>query len=244
MKHLLFLMILCYSFVGIKAQNTIFYDAYITNRMDLWKIEMDKMELECQAENDMDMIFDLTLAQYGYIAYCMAMDRKKMAKDYVLKAVQNAERMLQYDPGWARAHALRGAIYGYEAGQAPYKAFILGTRAIKEVDRAFEIDPANPYIWMEQGNINLYKPRIFGGNKNDAIKDYLKAIELFEKDPLFVESNWLYLNTLLGLARAYNRTDRIKRADQSYQKILEVEPEFKWIRDDVYPKFRKKYFKE
>ena len=201
---------------------------------------MDKMEQEYQGAN-MEVLFDLTIAQYGYIAYCMAIDQKKLASDYVKKAKLNAEIMLDHDPKWARAHATRGALYGFEAGQAPYKAIVIGPRANKEVDKAMVLDPANPYIWMEKGNIDLYKPKIFGGNKHDAIKYYLKSVELYEEDTQLTEKNWLYLNTLMGLAAAYVKTGHIKRADQTYLKILEVEPDYIWIRDDVYPKFREKF---
>ncbi len=243
-KRMILCILLCSFVIGINGQNAKLYDAYISSQMDLWKIEMDKMEQEYGTGINMEMLFELTIAQYGYIAYCMAMDQKKMVKDYVKKAGVNATRMLDHDPKWARAHATRGAIYGFEAGQAPYKGIVLGVRAIKEVDKAMVLDTANPYIWMEKGNIDLYKPTIFGGNKHEAIKYYLKAIELYEADPQEIENNWLYLNTLNGLASAYVRTDRIKKADRTYRKILEVEPGFKWIRDDVYPKFRRKYLNQ
>ncbi|MFC2129344.1 tetratricopeptide repeat protein [Bacteroidota bacterium] len=241
-KRIILFILLCSFFIGISAQNAKLYDAYISNQMDIWKTEMDRMEQDYLTEKNIDNLFDLTLAQYGYIAYCMSMDQKKMATDYVEKAKQNAETMLEYDSKWARAHATRGAIYGFEAGQAPYKGIVLGTRAIREVEEAMVLDPVNPYIWMEKGNIDLYKPTIFGGNKHDAIKFYLKAIELFEQDPGLTEKNWLYLNTLNGLARAYVKTDRIKKANRTYLKILELEPDFQWIRNDVYPKFLEKYF--
>lgn len=240
-NKMILLLILSSFFLGLNGQNVKFYDAYISDQMDLWKIEMDKMEQEYHEEKNMDILFDLTIAQYGYIAYCMSMDQKKKAKNTVEKAKHNAETMLEYDSKWARAHATRGAIYGFEAGQAPYKGIVLGIRAIKEVDKAMNLDPMNPYIWMEKGNIDLYKPSIFGGNKHDAINYYLKAIKLYEQDPELTEKNWLYLNTLAGLASAYVKTNRIRKADRIYRKILEVEPGFKWIRDDVYPKFREKY---
>lgn len=241
-KAIALLTILFIILPGVLAQEAVFYKAYVSNQMDSWKAEMDKLDEEVQAESSMDVVFELTIAQYGYIAWCMAVDQKKQAREYVIKARDNAERMLAYDSKWGRAHATRGAIYGFEAGQAPYKAIVLGGRAIREVNMAMLLDPDNPYIWMEKGNIDLYKPSIFGGNKNDAVRYYLKAIELFEEDAENLKENWLYLNTLIGLAEAYRRTGRIKRADKTYRKILEIEPAFNWIRDEKYPAFRKKYF--
>jgi len=203
---------------------------------------MDRMERKLGSDENYKALLDLTIAQYGYIAYCMSVDQKKKAKEYVLKAEVNAKKMLEHDSKWARVHALLGAIYGFKAGQAPYKAPVLGIRAMKEVNKAFVLDPKDPHIWMEKGNIDLYKPAIFGGNKHDAIRYYLKAIELFENDSDKIGESWLYLNTLSGLATAYVRTEQIKKADQTYQKIIDLEPDFTWIREDVYPEFRKKYF--
>ncbi len=238
----LFQLILIISLASAQGQNSTFYDAYVSNRMDLWKTHMDGMEKQYESDQNYEVLFDLTVAQYGYIAYCMSMEQKKKAKEYVLKAEANAKKMLKHDPKWARVHAVLGAVYGFKAAQAPYKAPFLGIRAMREISRAFDLDPEDPHIWMEKGNVDLYKPAIFGGNKHDAIHHYLKAIELFEEDPVRIEKSWLYLNTLSGLAIAYTRTDQIKNADQTYRKIIEFEPDFKWIADDVYPKFRKKFF--
>ena len=202
---------------------------------------MDDMEKRYNSSRSYDLLYDLTIAQYGYIAYCMSTGDKQKAKEYVLKAENNANKMLNYNQKWARVHALKGAIYGFKAGQAPYKAPVLGVRAIREIAIAFELDKGDPHIWMEKGNIDLYRPAIFGGDKKDAIKFYLKAIELYEADPIKLENNWLYLNTLSGLASAYVKMKQIKKANKTYQKILQIEPDFEWIRDDVYPSFRKKY---
>lgn len=238
---LLIQLFLFTSFAFVQGQNGEFYTDYISGEMDHWKSKMDKMELAYNADGSYELLFDLTIAQYGYIAWCMSTGEKQKAKEYVQKAEKNADKMLQYDIDWARAHALKGAIYGFKAGQAPYKAPILGIRAINEIAIAFDLDPEDPNIWMEKGNIDLYKPTIFGGNKRDAIKFYLKAIELYEMDSLQTENSWLYLNTLSGLASAYIKTRQIKKANRTYQKILQIEPDFEWIRDDVYTDFRKKY---
>lgn len=241
-KTLLIYLFLIIGLAAAQGQNKDFYDAYILNRMDLWKSHMDRIEKEYSRNQNDEVLLDLTVAQYGYIAYCMSMEQKKKAKKYVLKAEANAKMMLKHDPSWARAHAVMGAIYGFKVGQAPYKAPVLGIRAMREVNKAFDLDPNDPHIWMEKGNVDLYKPEIFGGDKHQSISHFLKAIELFEKDPDSIGISWLYLNTLSGLATAYIRTDQIKKADKTYRKIIEVESDFKWMKEEVYPKFRKKYF--
>ncbi len=240
-KILLIQFFLCTVFTMTHAQNSEFYAAYISGEMEHWKQNMDDMEERYYSSRSNELLYDLTIAQYGYIAYCMSTKKKQQAKEYVHKAEKNADKMLSYNNDWARAHALKGAIYGFKAGQTPYMAPIFGSRAIREIAIAFELDPGDPHIWMEKGNIDLYKPAIFGGDKKDAIKYYLKAIELYEMDSVKLENNWLYLNTLSGLASAYIKTKQIKKANRTYQKILGLEPNFEWIRDEVYPEFKRKY---
>jgi len=242
MKKIILIQFFLFSvFAMTQGQSSEFYNAYLSGEMDIWKRTMDDMEKRYNSNQSYDLLYDLTIAQYGYIAYCMSTKDKRKAKEYVLKAEKNANKMLNYNEEWARVHALKGAIYGFKAGQAPYKAPVLGIRAVKEIAIAFELDTGDPHIWMEKGNIEFYKPAIFGGNKKDAIKFYLKAIELYEEDPVKLENNWLYLNTLSGLSSAYVKTKQIKKADKTYQKILQIAPDFDWIRDDVYPAFKKKY---
>lgn len=240
-KILLIQFFLFTAFVMMHGQNSEFYSAYISGEMDHWKRTMDAMEERYNSGRSYELLYDLTIAQYGYIAYCMSTKEKKKAKEYVRKAEKNADNMLSHNNDWARVHAVKGAIYGFKVGQAPYKAPILGIRAIKEIAIAFELDPGDPHIWMEKGNIDFYKPAIFGGDKRDAIKYYLKAIELYEMDSIKLENNWLYLNTLSGLASTYIKTKQIRKANSTYQKILSIEPDFEWIRDDVYPEFKRKY---
>ncbi|MCF8225815.1 MAG: hypothetical protein K9J30_08040 [Bacteroidales bacterium] len=51
----------------------------------------------------------------------------------------------------------------------------------------------------------------------------------------------MHLNTLSDLADAYIESELFADANRVYLKILEAEPEFAWIRDEVYPAFRRKY---
>ena len=230
-------------FIPTSAQslNEQIYSCFISGNMEEWSRVMTEMEGVWESTHSIEMLYDLTVAQYGYTAYSLSIDKKEMAKKIVLKAEENAKYMISKNPEWARAHALMGAIYGFKVGMEPYRVFKFAHRAFDENKLAFELDPHDPQIWMERGNIDLYKPSIFGGDKSEAIVYFTKAIELYEKDTAQLMKNWLYLNTLNGLASSYRKTGRIRKADETYVKLLHVEPNFVWIRDEEYPKFRKKY---
>jgi len=217
------------------------YDAFITGEMDDWVHTMDEMERRWELTRDMKHLYALVEAQYGYIAYLIAEKEKKTARKLVKVAEDHLEGMIEYDPGWARARAMLGAVYGFKVGLDPYKAVVFGMRSFEENNLALELAPDDPQVWMEKANIELYKPSIFGDNSEEAMKMYQKSIRLYEEDPDQLKDNWLYLNAIIGLASAAVEAGEYATANDAYQKILRLEPEFKWIRDEVYPEFRAKH---
>lgn len=222
-------------------QNERIYIAYISGEMGDWLVAMNEIEDSWENTGSMQTLYELVVAQYGYIAFLIAEKQKKEARVYVKKAEANIELLIEYKEDWARAHAMLGAIYGFKVGLDPYKAPVLGLRSFDENKYAFELAPEDPQVWMEKANIELYKPSVFGNNAPEAAEMYAKAAELFEKDIEGLKHNWLYLNTLSGQATAHIKAGQYKKANATYQKLLKFEPNFKWIRDEVYPEFRKKY---
>lgn len=79
-----------------------------------------------------------------------------------------------------------------------------------------------------------YAPPAVGGSKKEAIKSYSRAIELLETDMKKIH-RWLYLNTLVGLAKSYRETGNRPMAVITLRKALEFEPEFKWVKERLLP---------
>ncbi len=94
---------------------------------------------------------------------------------------------------------------------------------------------------MEKGNIEFYKPAIFGSSSVEAAKIYRKSVELYEADREGLRHNWLYLNTLRSLADACIASEMYREANEVYLKMLRVEPRLKWMKEKVYPEFLKRY---
>ena len=217
------------------------YEAYISGEMGDWRRVMEEMEQVYATTGSHELLSDLVVAQYGYIAWLISQEKDKEARDYVKQAEEYLEIILARSPGNARAHAMLGAIYGYKIGLNAYKAVVFGKKSFSENNLAFELDPADPQVWMEKGNIEFYKPAIFGSSSTEAAKIYEKSVKLYEADNQGLKHNWLYLNTLRSLADAYIASEMYRKADGVYQKMLRVEPRLKWMREEVYPAFLKKY---
>ena len=82
---------------------------------------------------------------------------------------------------------------------------------------------------------------MFGGSKEIALGNYNKAIQLMEKDPGMISNNWMYLNVLMILGQSYEKTGDFQMAKTIYEKLLQIEPGFTYMRDILYPSFLVKW---
>ncbi len=217
------------------------YDCYITGQMEPWAGVLDQMKSEWRRTGDIDKLYDLTMAQYGYIGFNIIEENRNAARDVLKQAENNVEILLGYNDRWAEVYALSGALYGLKVGIDPYKTVFYGRRALNMNALALNIGPESPHTWMEKGNLELHKPSVFGKDISLAIEAYKRSIRLFEQRSELIHKNWLYLNTLVGLADAYRVAGLYAEADKIYRKILKAEPDIVWIRDRDYPAFKQKH---
>jgi len=229
------------SSVSGQSLNERIYHAYIAGKMDDWFHVMSEMKSIWEITGSDEMLYDLIVAEYGYIAYSIGNGHDKEARKFLRQVEDHLDIYLDKYPENARAHALQGAIYGFKVGLDPYKAVVFGHRSFSENKLAQELDPDDPQVLMEKGNIEFYKPDIFNPSSEEAARIYREALKQYENTPGGVDHNWLYLNTLRSLAKAYIASGAYQQADETYRKMLQVEPELSWIRDKHYPAFRKKY---
>ncbi len=89
------------------------YEAYISGEMGDWHRAMEEMEQVWESTGNHELLYDLLVAQYGYIAWLISQKQEKEAREYVKQAEEYLEIILERSRGNARAHALLGAVYGY-----------------------------------------------------------------------------------------------------------------------------------
>lgn len=227
--------------LGANDPQTDIYQAYLDNRMDLWKEAMEQIE-RCYIDGrDSSLLYDLAEAQYGYIAFSISMDRKKEAGEVLGKAEKNIGLLADMDPFNPKVFSLMGALYGFRVRLEPIKALVYVRKSKIANDMAIVLGPEEPQAWMEKANMEFYTPRLLGGSVEQAVLLYEKAVRLFEASPERTCQNWLYLNCLAGLGLACEKSGRIIQAGTVYRKLLDLEPSFTWVRDDLYPEFLEKH---
>ncbi len=214
------------------------YHSYISGQILNWERTLNELEVFYQQNSDASILYDLLLARYGFIAMCLGEDEKRNARIHLDKAEKELEELFRH-PGYkSQSYALQGAFLGFRISLRPLSAIRLGPRSYSAIDKAVESDPNNPVAWMEMGNSRFYTPSTFGGSKEEALKHYRKAVNLFEAN-LPNNHRWLYLNALVGMAKSYQYMDQPWLAVATYESALRYEPDFKWVKDELLPQARK-----
>jgi hypothetical protein len=213
------------------------YSAYIGNRMELWKSVIERMN--SVPEKSDEFLLELLNYQYGYIGYCLGFDKKDEAREYLNISQKNLDILekKKYNP--AVINAYRSAFYGFRIGLNPVTAPVNGLKSIDCAKTAIQLDPMYYLGYVQQGNIQFYMPSAFGGSKKEALRHYLRAKELLEKKPGAVSGDWNYLSLMVVIGQTYTYLKDYSSAQEDYDFIMNTEPAFTYVRDDLYPKLMK-----
>jgi len=216
------------------------YNAYINNDQELWKLGLVQLSNEYRATGDINILYDLAQTQYGYIGYCFSIKDKKTAEQYIDKLDIVTRELSRHQEYKSEASALTGAVIAFRIALKPAKAIYLGQKSLEYIDKAVELDNNDPTAWIEKANSNYHTPAIFGGSYKDAIKNYKTAVKLLEQDINKYEGHWIYIHTLTWLAKSYEENSDLLNAKKTYEKILNIAPDFQWVKNELYPDLIKK----
>ena len=232
----LFLMFSSLTGVGqdIYMYRSRIYDSYARGEMSGWRLTIEEMEKEYEGSGSLELLHELVLSQYGFIGYCLKEDMKKEASHHLERALANLEILKGSRPGSAELMALEGAFMGYEMGIHKLKAMILGPKAKEKIDGAVEKDPNTIRTLLEKANQLNFSPRIVGGDREEAVEYYKKVISLIEADTQNLRKNWIYVNTVVVLAFAYEQLGNNSHACALYEKLIEYDSNIKWVKEDLY----------
>lgn len=214
------------------------YSCFISSDMLEWQKVITDLEKEFETTKSVNVEFQLLHAQYGFIGFLLGSKRTSLGEKYIAKADKHIASLLKSNPKWVEVMALEAAIIAYKISIRPYKAPFLGPRSMGLIDDALEIEPNNIYALIEKGNSKHYAPSYVGGSPTEAIVQYQKAITGIKSSNK--TKTWWYLNTLTQLALAAEKANNYTLASKTYKEILSIEPNFKWVKDELYPKFLKK----
>lgn len=215
-----------------------FYTTYINREMYKWGGILHTIEAN-KPPTTTDQRLDLINYYYGYIGYLIGKKQYEEAGNQIIKGEKIIHQVLNVSPRNATAYAYKGSFIGFRIGISKLKTFSLSRESMENINKAYELDPQNVQAIIDKGNILFYSPRLFGGDKDEALNFYLKGSRILEKNK-DTDQNWVYLNLLTMVAQAYDKTNNREDAKLTCVKILRKEPNYKWMKDVYYPKLLEK----
>lgn len=179
----------------------------------------------------------------GYVLYrsaapLLGSGRRAEAKS-LLEQADAALEASSESLAWPESHALRSAILGQligVSGNSPVVAMRNGMKAGTLMDKALELGPENPRVWILKGSGELYKPSIFGGGTEAAERSLAKAITLLASDrPASPRPAWGAIDAHLWMGQVHAEAKRVAAARASYERVLALAPDFAWVKHTLLP---------
>ena len=239
LRVVLFMALLVFYSINSRASyKSEIYKAYISSDMERWKSIIDEMGRQKNKSND--FILELLNYQYGYIGWCIGTDRDDQAEQYFDLGEKNIRLLENNGYELSMVNAYKAAFYGYRIGLNIFRAPFLGPNSVVCAKRAIQLDGNNPFGYVQYGNTEYFMPAIFGGSKEVALEYYKKAEKIMEGNSELLKNDWNYLNLLAMIAQAHYEMKNYVLTKAYYDKILKAEPDFLWIKNEMYPELLKK----
>jgi tetratricopeptide (TPR) repeat protein len=212
------------------------YKSFISGNRHAWLNEI-KIH-ESQKLSNLNLKFERIELYYVYTGFLLADKNYSEASKYIQKADVLINDIIKFEPKNASALAFKGSFTGFKIPMNRLKILQLGNESFRNLHLAYHFDPDNLQVLTDLGSALFFTPRIFGGDKMLSIQYFEKAVKIIESSQSTLY-NWKYMNILTLLANSYEKTDQVKNADLTYQKILKIEPDYLRVKNLLYPAFLK-----
>ena len=232
------ILLLCFNLNVSASYKTDIYSAYVNNKMAKWKELIDAMEASKKGDND--FLQELVNYQYGYIAWCIGNKKNDEARKYLDQAEKTISILEKDRKNLSLVNSYKAAFFGYRIGLNKLLAPFIGFKSVNCAKLAIQLDKENPFGYIQYANIQYYMPVVFGGSKREALEYYLIAEKLMEKNINLITDNWNYLCLLIVIAQTYSYLGEYQLSISFLEKILKIEPDFGYVKDELYPETVKK----
>ena len=165
----------------------------------------------------------------------------KDPSEHLNAAVEHLKKATEIDPQAAEAYALLSSVYGWQIGLSPMKSMLLGPKSGKAIQKAKQLAPDNPRVVLSAAIRDFNTPEMFGGSKEKGLQGLQRAAELFAQeeptDP--IQPVWGHREAYAWIGIAYQGRGELESARVAFEKALEIDPDFGWVKYWLLPELEK-----
>ena len=165
----------------------------------------------------------------------------KDPSEHLNAAVEHLKKATEIDPQAAESYALLSSVYGWQIGLSPMKSMLLGPRVGKAAQKAKQLAPDNPRVVLSAAISDFNTPEMFGGSKEKGLQGFLRAAELFAREEPTnpIQPVWGHREAYAWLGIAYQNQGELESARAAFEKALEIDPYFGWVKYALLPELEK-----
>lgn len=227
MKNLL--LVIAMAFVAnamAQTGNEIQYAAYLKASKTLWEKSVKDAESEYGEKS-----FERAIALYGLLNNTMASEDEETFDQYKDETVDLLKELIESNEEWGEPRAVLSSVYGLVMAYSPMKGMYLGMKSSGLMEDAMKLQPESSLVQKLYAGSKLYTPEMWGGDPQKAVLAYQKSLSLFEDGSKV--NNWIYLDTMMGLALAYNKVEENEKAISTLEEAIAIEPQYYWAKSTL-----------
>jgi len=182
------------------------------------------------------------LADYRLVSYYFSKPDKDQAKQFIDDGIEHLLATIDSNANFADAHSLLSSLYGNKIGINPLLAMTLGPKSGKELEKAMELEPKNPRNYLIAGWSAYFTPKMFGGGKDKAKTYFEQAIAYFDSFQVTerLMPDWGRDEAYAWLGMAQVEKEQFEAAKKNFDRALEINPEYGWVKYVLLPDLQKK----
>jgi tetratricopeptide (TPR) repeat protein len=189
--------------------------------------------LSMDAENDLAKYY---LAYLEYKLYQLKYANTKVDVDkYYDTALEYCKGLIDKKKYVSEAQTIMAGLYLMRLAANQMEAMSLFPKIEELLTEAESAPENNPRPFIVRGEMQFYTPEAFGGSVVKALESFSKAVTLFETGKKNEAINWGYEESLAWLGQAYAKNNLTDKARETYNKVLKLEPEYRWVKYVLLP---------
>lgn len=186
----------------------------------------------------------LALYYAGYACYRLTNAIQDATQKEALMdvGIKHLEACIGLDKGFADGYALLAGLYGRKAGMGMMNSMKYGAKSSETMQAAFKLAPNNPRAMIMSGSSLYFRPAMFGGDKKKAVELWQRAAQILDGTPKAEtpQPNWGHEEAYAWLGQAFADEGNTDAAKASYERALEINPDYGWVKYALLPALAKK----